>query len=143
MESLSQDSFTSLHERSSSCWTASFLVGPNNDSDNRSRLPAEDAAVTDAFLSSLLLLLNPSFDHPTIDHGSFEALDTLESLVCRNASLLSPPPPPSPPMVDVAAVDWGFGSVMKTVIVPTICAVGMAGNLLTLLVLSRKRLKVS
>lgn len=36
----------------------------------------------------------------------------------------------------------GVAFVIKTVIVPLICAVGMAGNLLTLLVLSRKRLKV-
>ena len=36
----------------------------------------------------------------------------------------------------------GLSFVIKTVIVPLICAVGMAGNLLTLLVLSRKRLKV-
>lgn len=36
----------------------------------------------------------------------------------------------------------GVAFVIKTIIVPLICAVGMAGNLLTLLVLSRKRLKV-
>lgn len=36
----------------------------------------------------------------------------------------------------------GLAFVIKTVVVPLICAVGMAGNLLTLLVLSRRRLKV-
>lgn len=126
MESVEEDMLTSDHQRI--CWTPASVI---NLSSSRSSAEEEGK---DAFLFNV----DPDFDS-SMDQG----LESLEGfgVVCRNTTSQYPPPMEHR-LLQTPSADWSFGFIMKTVIVPTICAVGMAGNLLTLLVLSRKRLKV-